>query len=38
MPTIRVFRYTEELDAFLVTEKFSDLMNRLNLYEWTPVV
>jgi hypothetical protein len=38
MAPIRVFRYVEELDAFLVTEEFSSLADRLNLTEWHPVV
>ncbi len=38
MATIRVFRYLEELDAFKVTDEFSDLANRLGLTEWSPVV
>ena len=31
MATVRVFRYLEELDAFKVTDEFSDLANRLDL-------
>ena len=38
MLTIRVFRYVEELEAFLVTEEFSQLADRLGLTEWHPVV
>jgi hypothetical protein len=38
MMTIRVFRYLEELDAFLVTEEFSQLADHLGLTEWHPVV
>ncbi len=38
MPNIRVFKYIEELDAFLVTDEFSKLNDRLNLTEWHPVV
>lgn len=38
MAPIRVFLYVEELDAFLVTEEFSSLADRLNLSEWHPVV
>lgn len=36
--TVRVFRYVEELDAFVVTEEFARLMDRLGLEEWHPVV
>ena len=38
MPIIRVFKYIEDLDAFLVTDEFSNLADRLNLTEWHPVV
>lgn len=37
MPTIKVFQYVEELDAFLVTPQFAMLSDRLGLTEWTPV-
>lgn len=38
MKTVRVFDYVEELDAFIITEEFGDLANRLNLTEWHPAV
>ena len=38
MPTVRVFRYVEELNAFLVTDEFNSITDQLNLAEWTPVV
>lgn len=38
MPTVKVFRYIEQLDAFLVTEEFSQLTEQLGLMEWSPVV
>jgi hypothetical protein len=36
--TIRVFRYIEELDAFLPTECYHRIAAELGLAEWTPVV
>ena len=38
MATIRVFRYIEEIDAFIVTPEFSRLADYLGLTEWHPVV
>jgi hypothetical protein len=38
MTTVRVFNYIEELDAFVVSEEFARLADRLNLREWHPVV
>ena len=38
MATIRVFKYIEELDAFVVTDKFKELMDKLGLTEWHPAV
>lgn len=38
MPTIKIFDYVEELDAFLVRPEFVALSDRLGLTEWTPVV
>jgi hypothetical protein len=38
MPTIRVFKYIEELDAFVVTKEFAELSDRLGLTEWNYVV
>lgn len=37
-PTIRVFKYIEELDAFLVTDEFRQVADTLGLTEWSPVV
>jgi len=38
MTTISVFKYIEELDAFVVTDKFKELMDKLGLTEWHPAV
>ena len=38
MATVRVFRYVQELDAFVVTTEFAFLADRLGLTEWHPVV
>ncbi len=38
MSTVKVFRYIDDLDAFLVTPEFTALSERLGLTEWTPVV
>ena len=35
---IKVFDYLSELDCFVVRKEFKDLMERLGLSEWTPVV
>lgn len=35
---VRVFRYIEALDAFLVTDEYQALADRLGLNEWNPVV
>lgn len=35
---IKVFRYIEELDAFLPTEDFSFIVKELDLVEWNDVV
>jgi hypothetical protein len=37
-PTVKVFRYVEELDAFVVTVDYQRLAETLGLVEWTPVV
>ncbi|MES2459467.1 MAG: hypothetical protein V4671_02710 [Armatimonadota bacterium] len=37
-PSIKVFRYIEELDAFLVTKEFAELTYELGLADWHPVV
>ena len=34
---IKVFRYLEELDAFLPTDEFSQIVRELGLSEWTDV-
>lgn len=38
MTRIRVFRYAEEVDAFVVTPEFQRLAERLGLVEWHPAV
>jgi len=38
MATVRVFRYVRELDAFVVTEEFARVADRLGLTEWHPAV
>ena len=38
MPTVRVFTYIDQLDAFEVTDQYRDLAERLGLTEWNPVV
>lgn len=35
---IKVFDYIPELDAFVVREEYKDLVERLGVSEWTPVV
>ena len=35
---IRIFRYLDDLDAFVVTETYRDIAETLGLSEWTPVV
>lgn len=37
-PTVKIFRYIEELDAFVVTADYQQLAEMLGLVEWTPVV
>ena len=36
--TVRIFRFIDELDAFLVTDEYRELADYLHLAEWTPVV
>jgi hypothetical protein len=36
--TIKVFRYLEELDAFVVTPEYDEIARTLGLWEWSPVV
>jgi LexA DNA binding domain len=38
MSTVRVFTYIEQLDAFVVTDAYRHLADRLGLTEWNPVV
>ena len=38
MPTVRVFKYIEQLDAFVVTDDYRHLTEQLGLIEWHPVV
>lgn len=38
MPTVRVFKYMDQLDAFVVTDEYHHLANQLGLTEWNPVV
>ncbi|MBI4852422.1 MAG: hypothetical protein HY819_11555 [Acidobacteria bacterium] len=38
MKDIQVFRFIEELDAFIVTEEFKYVSKQLGLEEWNPVV
>jgi hypothetical protein len=35
---VKIFQYRESLDAFVVTEKYKDLADRLDIVEWNPVV
>jgi hypothetical protein len=37
-PTVKIFSYIEELDAFVVTADYQRLAETLGLVEWTPVV
>lgn len=36
--SVKVFRYIEELDAFIVTEEYNQIARTLGLDEWNPVV
>lgn len=38
MKTVRIFKYIQELDAFLVTDQYRDFAEKLGLIEWHPVV
>lgn len=38
MSPVRVFAYVERLDAFVVTDEYSRIAERLGLAEWNPVV
>jgi hypothetical protein len=35
---VRIFRFIDDLDAFVVTEEYRELADYLHLAEWTPVV
>ena len=37
-PVIRIFRYVEPLDAFVVTDEYRAVADTLGLSEWNPVV
>ncbi len=36
--TVRIFRYLDDRDAFVVTETYRDIADTLGLTEWSPVV
>src|ERR1051325_4105516 len=36
--SVRIFKYLDSLDAFVVTEEYRRLAERLGLSEWNPVV
>jgi hypothetical protein len=38
MQTVRVFKYIDQLDAFVVTDEYRHLAEQLGLSEWNPVV
>lgn len=38
MKTVRVFKYIDQLDAFIVKDQYRDLAEKLGLIEWNPVV
>ncbi len=38
MPTVKVFKYIEPLDAFIPTDEYAQLAAQLGLVEWNPVV
>jgi len=38
MAGVQVFRYIEELDAFVVNDEFRQIADRLGLSEWHPAV
>lgn len=38
MPSVRVFEYIPELDAFLITKEYQRLADYLGLTEWHPAV
>jgi len=38
MPKIKIFKYIEQLDAFVPTEEYRQIAEELGLMEWNPVV
>jgi hypothetical protein len=38
MPRVRVFKYIDQLDAFIVTDEYRRLADQLGLTEWNPAV
>ncbi|MBX2822569.1 MAG: hypothetical protein KTR29_22925 [Rhodothermaceae bacterium] len=38
MKTIRIFRYIESIDSFVVTDEYRDLAESMGLTEWHPAV
>jgi hypothetical protein len=38
MPTVRVFKYIDQLDAFVATDEYSRLADQLGIAGWNPVV
>ena len=38
MKSIKVFKYIEELDCFIVTDRYREIADYLGLSEWNPVV
>lgn len=38
MQSLKVFRYIEELDSFVVTDEYRKVADELGLSEWNPVV
>lgn len=38
MPMVRVFKYIDQLEAFVVTDEYRHIADQLGLTEWNPVV
>lgn len=38
MPSVRIFKYIEQIDAFVVSEQYHELAKTLGLSEWNSVV
>ncbi len=38
MPTVKVFKYIEQLEAFVPTDEYRQNAEQLGLSEWNPVV